>query len=419
MSERVTIGVPVYKGEAFVADALRSIQAQTHADWQAIVSFDVPDARCEAVCRPFLSDPRFRLVVQPERLGWVGQLNWLMSQVSGDFWYFHQQDDLTEPTYLEVLVDHARCHPEAALVYCDVVPFGRIEGKFEQVPSVTGATPFTRQMTLLREHFKAYAFRGLTRAEAVRRAGPVPTNDRDNFGVDIAWIAGVALAGELHHAPAELYRKHYHGANTESGWWNWDRADRLAAWPMHCTDMLNQALRVQTTVPEARLLWLAAVERLTSQVAASFLPVADLTDAEREGLLVEFLEHVRDSRLHEVPCLLDADWTEIERLSRSIFDEARAAIIEIQAYGPTAVPTATPFNVQPDGRSALWVKTSRSAFPEVVISLAGRRLETHRAGSLFTAFVPDDLTAKPGSLELVLIGRDGMPRSAAVTVQVE
>jgi hypothetical protein len=51
--------------------------------------------------------------------------------------------------------------------------------------------------------------------------------------------------------------------------------------------------------------------------------------------------------------------------------------------------------------------------------LAGRRLETHRAGSLFTAFVPDDLTAKPGSLELVLIGRDGTPRSAAVTVQVE
>jgi hypothetical protein len=346
-------------------------------------------------------------------------LNWLMSQVSGDFWYFHQQDDLTEPTYLEVLVDHARCHPEAALVYCDVVPFGRIEGQFEQVPSVTGATPFTRQMTLLREHFNAYAFRGLTRAEAVRRAGPVPTNDRDNFGVDIAWIAGVALAGELHHVPAELYRKRYHGANTESGWWNWDRADRLAAWPMHCTDMLNQALRVQTTVPEARLLWLAAVERLTSHVAASFLPVADLTDAEREGLLVEFLEHVRDSRLHEVPCLLDADWTAIETLSRSIFDEARAAIIEIQAYGPTSVPTATPFNVQPDGRSALWVKTSRSAFPEVVISLAGRRLETHRAGSLFTAFVPDDLTAKPGSLELVLIGRDGMPRSAAVTVQVE
>ena len=419
MSKRVTIGVPVYKGEAFVADALRSIQAQTHADWEAIVSFDVPDARCEAVCRPFFSDPRFRPVVQPERLGWVGQLNWLMSQVTGDFWYFHQQDDLTEPTYLEALVDQARSHPEAALVYCDLAPFGRIEGHFEQVPSVTGATPFTRQMTMLREHFNAYAFRGLTRAEAVRTAGPVPTNDRHNFGVDIAWLAGVALAGELHHVPVELYRKRYHGANTESGWWNWDRSDRLAAWPRHCTDMLNQALRVQTTVPEARLLWLAAVERLTSHVAASFLPVADLTDAEREGLLAKFLAHVRDSRLHDVQGLLDADWTAIETLSGSIFYEARAATVEIQAYGPISVPTATPFNVQPDGRSALWVKTSRSAFPEVVISLAGRRLDTQRAGSLFTAFVPDDLTAKPGALELVLIGRDGTPRSAAVTVQVE
>ncbi len=419
MTERVTIGVPVYKGEAFIADALRCIQAQTHTEWEAIVSFDGPQPRSEAVCRPFFSDPRFRCVVHPERLGWVGHLNWLMSQVSGDFWYFHQQDDLTDPTYLEVLVEHARRHPEAALVYCDLVPFGRIEGRFEQAPSVTGATEFTRQMTMLREHLNAYALRGLTRAEAVRRAGPVPTNDRQNFGVDIAWLAGVALAGELHHVPAELYRKRYHEANTESGWWSWDRADRLAAWPAHCTDMLNQALRVETNVSAARLLWLAAIERLTSHLAATFLPVADLSDAERERLLVEFLERVRASDVHDVQSLLDADWTAIETLSRSIFDESVTAVVEIRAYGPTSVPSATPFNVQPDGRSALWVKTSRSAFPELAIRLAGHRLETQRAGSVFTAFVPDDLTAQRGSLELVLIGRDGTPRSPAVTVQVE
>jgi glycosyltransferase involved in cell wall biosynthesis len=408
----------VYKGEAFLGDALRSIQAQTHRDWEAILSLDGPDAACESICRPFLSDSRFRLVVHRERLGWVGQANWLLTQAASDFWYYHQQDDLTEPTYLEVLLDHARRHPEAALVYCDLVPMGRIEGRFEQAASITGATAYIRLMTFLHEHFNAYAFRGVTRVGAVRRSGPLPVNDTLNFGADMTWLAGVTLSGEIHRVPLELYRKRYHDANTESAWWAWGRSDRLRAWPAHCVDIARRALQLETTVSEARLLWLAAVERLTSHVAAHFLPLDNLTDGEREQLFADFIERAKASDEPNVPQLLDADWGAIEAMSRSLFEDGRSATVEILGYGPTSVRRGTSFNVQPNGRSALWVRTSRRAFPDMSIRLAGQRLETYRQGAVLTAVVPEELLARRGSLELVLVGRDGGTRSAPVAIEV-
>ena len=144
MSPCVSVGVPIYRGEEHLEEALRSIQQQTHRDLRVLMSVDGRDPVCEAICHRFLDDSRFSLVIQPERLGWVGHFNWLTSHAEGDFWYFHQQDDLVAETYVETLLRHATDAPSAALVYCDVNPFGRLEGSFEQVPSVFGGAPFAR-----------------------------------------------------------------------------------------------------------------------------------------------------------------------------------------------------------------------------------------------------------------------------------
>jgi hypothetical protein len=40
-----------------------------------------------------------------------------MSQVETRYWYCHPPSDLTDPRYVEVLVDYARRTPEAVVVY--------------------------------------------------------------------------------------------------------------------------------------------------------------------------------------------------------------------------------------------------------------------------------------------------------------
>ena len=190
MSGAVTLGVPVYRGQDHVVESLRSIQEQTHADLRVLISVDGPDERSEEACRPFLDDDRFSLVVQPENLGWVANITWLMERVDTPYWCYQQQDDILHPRYLEALLADAARSPEAAIVYCDVQAFGD-ESVVMSQPSLTGSA-FVRQLTLLAERDTSVEFRGLTRSEVLRGVGPVPSNPAGFFSVETAWVAAAA-----------------------------------------------------------------------------------------------------------------------------------------------------------------------------------------------------------------------------------
>src|SRR5262245_18089890 len=62
-----------------------SVQQQTFRNFEAIISVDGGDQETAAVCRPFLSDPRFRMIIHPNRLDWVGNFNWLLQQDLQEF----------------------------------------------------------------------------------------------------------------------------------------------------------------------------------------------------------------------------------------------------------------------------------------------------------------------------------------------
>lgn len=417
--ERVTIGVPVYRGEDFLEETLHSIQQQTHRDLDVLISFDEASPACAEICAKFLNDPRFAMSLRPERLGWVGNINWLMTQTRTDFWYFHQQDDIVAPDYLEVLLQHARTHPEAALVYCDLLPMGRIKEPFVQQSSVRGATAFMRMMTLLHEHFPAFAFRGLTRVAALRKAGSVPTNDMTNFGVDTCWMTAIARSGELHHVPAPLYRKRYHSSNTESKWWAWPKETRLAAWSLHCVNMLEAAMQIEATTQEMRLLWLAAVERLTSPHAAGhFLPIAELSMEDRATLFDGFLERAFASRRIDLPALLDAPWEETCDWARGFYWRPAAEPFVIMDFGPAPVRAGEAFNVQPNGESAIWVRLSRSAEPGVKLTMDGILLKTDGRGAVLTAVVPPSIVQEAGPKSLTVVGFNGQERCQPVIFEV-
>ena len=421
MAEQVTVGVPVYRGEQFLEETLSSILNQTWRGLDVLVSIDGPDPACEAIAARFARhDRRFQVFVQPRRLGWVGNLNWLLSRVETDFWYFHQQDDLVSPDYVEALLAHARGNPRAALVFSDLVPFGLIETPFTQPDSVRGSTACARMLVMLREHFPAFAFRGLTRAAAVREAGGVPESDPEDFGSDICWLTGVARAGELLRLPRPLYRKRYHATNTESVWWAWPKEKRLRAWSAHCLHMLEQALGIPASVPERRLLWAAAAERLTSpRTAGHFLRMADLTRADRARLLESFLDRAHASSRLDLPTLLDAPWREILGWTRGFVWIPGNAPYEIHDFGPRRVRAGAPFNPQSDGGSAIWVRLSREAEPGLRLRLGSAVLETVADGSLLTASVPASVTQSPGRHRLVVVGPGGEERCRTVELRVE
>jgi len=270
-------------------------------------------------------------------------------------------------------------------------------------------------MSALHEQFPAFAFRGLTRLSAVREAGPIPTNEVDDFGVDMCWLTGVARAGELLHVPQPLYRKRYHTRNTESKWWAWPQKTRLRAWAEHCVDMLEQVLRIKGSPQELRMLWLGATERLTSpQVASHFLRLDELTKSDRQLLFDCFLEGIRKCNQLDLPRLLEAEWADIHDWARAFYWLPSKEAFRITDFGPRGVTAGRPFNVQVDGRSAIWVQISRWAEPGLRIRIDDVVLETVLEGNVLTAAVPLSVTDEVGKKPLVIIGPNDGVRSDLV-----
>jgi len=288
----IGVGVPVWRGAAFVAETLESVLNQRGVQFKLFISIDGADADSERACLPFASDPRVRIVVQPRRLGWVKNTAAVLAGAGeqAEFACVQPHDDWVEADYLATLLDAARDHPKAAVVFSDLCVFGTQEGVLSQ-ESVTG-TPIERQSALLTRHFGAVAYRGLNRTSALKAVPPISGNKFGDFACDTVWMARLARAGDLIRVPQAIYHKRYLPSSAHAEWASWHKWRKSAAWIQHCLDMLVEALPVATDKEERQLLIDAARGRLLWPVHTELGPHAKqikaLSRIRRWGMRVAF-----------------------------------------------------------------------------------------------------------------------------------
>ena len=247
---RITVGLPVYKGADLIAKALDCLQRQTFGNFEAIISVDGNDAETAAACRPFLADPRFRMVVHPERLDWVGNFNWLLQQDLKEFFCYRQHDDTTAPEFFEVLLRVADKEPHAAAIYCDCQLIGG-RNDIEIVPSIKGE-PLDRMFQYIARLPNLGApvpVRGLIRRAAIRQAGLVRSDEFRAAWQVFGWLANLLRWGNFKRVAEPLYYRLDHARSYTREYW--DGAHR-AAWTTLFTGLLDAAMRLCRT-PEERL----------------------------------------------------------------------------------------------------------------------------------------------------------------------
>lgn len=103
MSEkpRWTIAIPTFNGAQFIAEAVRSVLAQTDDDFELIVCDDGSKDDTLAIVQETCGD-RARVVGNStgQPLGLAGNWNRCVAEASGDWVTILHQDDLLEPTFL-------------------------------------------------------------------------------------------------------------------------------------------------------------------------------------------------------------------------------------------------------------------------------------------------------------------------------
>ncbi len=127
MAPLITIGLPVYNAAPYVEDALRSIFAQTYADWELIAIDDgSSDGSAEMLQR--LNDRRVSVIIDRQHRGLGARLNQIVVQAAGEYVARMDADDLMHPARLERQLGFLQAHPEVDAVGTGLISFGEETG---------------------------------------------------------------------------------------------------------------------------------------------------------------------------------------------------------------------------------------------------------------------------------------------------
>ena len=115
---RLTIGLPTYNGENYLAAALDDLLAQTYTDFELIISDNASTDDTGQIAQSYADqDPRIRYVRHPRI--WVPRSITTTSsnRRAGEFFKWASDDDRYAPTLLQACMDALDARPEISLAH--------------------------------------------------------------------------------------------------------------------------------------------------------------------------------------------------------------------------------------------------------------------------------------------------------------
>ncbi len=110
---RVSLGLPVFNGEAFLTSALDSIARQTYRDFELLILDNASTDRTEEIARGFVAGHAFARYERHDRnLGASENFNQAFRRTSGELFKWIAADDLIDPRFLELCVSSYDQAPE-------------------------------------------------------------------------------------------------------------------------------------------------------------------------------------------------------------------------------------------------------------------------------------------------------------------
>ncbi|MCU0567593.1 MAG: glycosyltransferase family 2 protein [Oculatellaceae cyanobacterium Prado106] len=141
-SKLVSVIIPVYGAERYIADTLRSLLNQTYRHFEALIIDDGCRDRSIEICQQF-TDSRIRIIHQENR-GLAGARNCGIRHAQGDYIAFLDADDLWLPDKLAQHVQHLEQHPQVGVSfsYSQFIDEAGNPNGIYQIPSrITQITP--------------------------------------------------------------------------------------------------------------------------------------------------------------------------------------------------------------------------------------------------------------------------------------
>lgn len=206
----VSIGMPVYNEEEFIAESVSAILDQDYPNLEIIISDNgSTDATAEICEKLVATDPRVHLHRYRENAGVNANFHYVFNHARGCYFLWASGHDTWAPDMISRCVEELECHSSASLAFATT---GWIDRKGHDLGVRTGWTDTRglgvsgRFMTVLWGNMNPIL--GLIRSECM----PDLARSYTRAGADLTLLLELVLAGDFIHVP-------------EARWWRRDIRD--------------------------------------------------------------------------------------------------------------------------------------------------------------------------------------------------
>lgn len=209
----VSIGLPVFNGERFLAESLDSLCSQSFSDFEIIISDNASEDGTRGISQTYARrDSRIRYFRQVENFGAAFNYNFVFKKSSGKYFKWASHDDRCDPDFLLETTSALQKDTDACLAYTDVVNidvYGNVIDRLEQDVGIDNHSAVERLRAFFRYYHygrEANAVFGLVRRDSLARTGLIGAYPSS----DIVLLANLALLGKWVHVPRLLFFRRYH-----------------------------------------------------------------------------------------------------------------------------------------------------------------------------------------------------------------
>lgn len=124
----ITVIVPVFNAEKYLAEAIQSVLSQSYQDWELILINDCSPDSSKEICQKYAaSDPRIIVIDLPENKGVSVARNIGLDRASGDYLIFLDADDMYLQDAFTILMTLAEEHPFAGMICGDILKAPKLD----------------------------------------------------------------------------------------------------------------------------------------------------------------------------------------------------------------------------------------------------------------------------------------------------
>lgn len=214
---RLSIGLPVYNSEDYLAESLEALLGQSYEDYELIISDNASDDGTADICRGYEKrDSRIRYFRQQRNIGAAPNHNFVFEQSQGELFKWASGDDLYAHDLLERCIDALDEYPDVVLAHSWTAA---IDGGGK----ITQALPYHlhTESPVAPVRFRSMLFgasendHGIIRADdeygVIRSRVLHQVNLQGSYyNADRVFTIGIALQGRFHQIPEWLYFRRDH-----------------------------------------------------------------------------------------------------------------------------------------------------------------------------------------------------------------